>query len=304
MNLPFHEMLSIFIISMLAVPTGALMTDSARTRQFQQINEPYDPYYDSLWQPARPEQDIFVLHIPKAGGISLVADLSNIVGREHIWTNEVTYNLVLSPDSPYHQKDFKTVVTMLRDPRSHVLSQWQMCHTEQFQTDYPERPHMATSFEAWVDWWARHVYLPPPAPGDYSVLGCYSPVNLQTVRFSSWTAPSLQEANRNMMATDVVGLLEAYQESVCLFHAVYLEALPSYCNCANSALWSSFNATHDDHDNEHRKQISDYEPEVISNVDALTAQDRALYNAAKQRFLRDVSWAETHFGVKILCHDL
>merc|ERR1719265_159183 len=114
----------------------------------------------------------------------------------------------------------------------------------------------------------------------------------------------VEVAINNMMATDVVGLVEAYQESICLFHAVYRGILPQYCNCADLESWNTFEPTHKDHGVGYYKSLSDYAPEVLSKIDVFTAEDRILYNKATQRFFRDIQAAEARFGMKILCRNL
>jgi len=287
---------------------------------------PVDEY--GAWNLSPPtSQQIYVLRIPKCAGTSFVTDLSNIVGRHAIWTQEATYD-------DRNKGSFNFTVTMLRNPRKQVHSEYRFCHSEEYQTLW-DNSSKHQDFESWVSTWAsifRQGATSGWNPGITNLtlapFGCYWPVNMQTRAFTSPATPSLSGkslydggytitgqnlmrvdvgvdvAISNMMATDVVGLAEAYQESICLFHAVYRGALPRYCNCADEASWGTFEATHEDHGVGHYRDLDSYPPEVVSNIDVFTADDRPLYKKATKRFLHDIHSAETRFGMKILCRTL
>lgn len=66
---------------------------------------------------------IFHLHTPKAAGCSVVSDLSSLVGRKNIYSDERCFRLSDSANFTALQDR----VVMIRQPREHVFSQYQFC---------------------------------------------------------------------------------------------------------------------------------------------------------------------------------
>ena len=147
---------------------------------------------------------------------------------------------------------------------------------------------------------------------------CYCPYNMQTSRLICdsnmasilgggvkycYPSPNLTEAVRNMHAATLLGVTEAYQESICLFHANLLESLPDFCNC-DSPSWTSY-ASKAQHGVRHavpyNETIDDMPQQVLNRVDEMTREDRQLYKAAVTRFIADIEKVERRFGSKILC---
>ena len=172
---------------------------------------------------------------------------------------------------------------------------------------------------------------------------CYTPWDLQTQRLTcaqplsvTWTggADSAHHARVNDSSTwstdgssrvspelDVtlalanarrarfVGLVEAYQESVCLFAATTagVEALPAFCDCEDEGAWGQFASVGDDansharHGNYTHPSPEDLPAEVLEQIDAMTANDRLVYAAMVVRFVEDVEAVERASGKRVMC---
>ena len=103
-------------------------------------------------------------------------------------------------------------------------------------------------------------------------------------------------AMRNLNAATALGVTEAYHESVCLFHAHFLNSLPAHCKCQNPEVWVSYVATDAAYGVSYGRSIDDMPEEGLEKVDAMT-----LDRAAVKRFMADVQKVEDQFGSKILC---
>ena len=259
---------------------------------------------------------VFHLHIPKVAGCSVVKDLSDMVGREQVFSDEVCFSYSLANGASY-----ENTVVMVREPRDHVYSMYQFCnlavdpgyrfmvgkrHGLKGQAKYS----LAESFSAWINEWHEN-----PRWGNYDIYEdqefCYCPYNMQSSRLacnSDKTAKYCHEsanieiAKQNLQKATVVGILEAYHESVCLFSARLLGSLPEHCDCESTS-WNAYsetNISHHDQIDEPYGGINDMPQDTIQKVDDMTKEDRLLYQAAVQRFIKDIKEVELHFGKRIL----
>jgi len=136
---------------------------------------------------------------------------------------------------------------------------------------------------------------------------CYSPLSLQSQRLTCRRPLEYPEhidaelAVRNMQAAWFVGLVEAYQESICLLHAKANGTLPTFCDCTQPQLWDSFNGQHENH-NAHRQSVDAYPQEVLQELDGIVAEDLVLYRAARERFVAELRQVEREHGVQVLCN--
>ncbi|CAK9090855.1 Uncharacterized protein SCF082_LOCUS42839 [Durusdinium trenchii] len=100
------------------------------------------------------KDQVYNVHIPKSAGSSFALDAQEILRPLHLISQEGCLSL--------HQSNpqLKGAITMLRDPRAHVLSQYKMCRSQwvsEFRTAVRQKgdwvlPHR---FENWVDAWER-----------------------------------------------------------------------------------------------------------------------------------------------------
>ncbi|CAE7761860.1 CACNA1A [Symbiodinium sp. CCMP2592] len=278
-------------------------------------DEVMDPslQYTDCWNHSFPrDADVFHLHIPKVAGCSTVHDLGQIVGRENLYSDEICFSF--SKLAVFHH-----TVVMLRRPRDHVFSMYQHCYSGggpgyyaalKLMNAAPGEPgfSLPDTFGKWI-----HSWVTKPHFGFYGVYAdefhCYFPKDLQSHRMTC-ALPDEREATvsvaaaiENMKTASMVGITEAYHESMCLFAAKLTGSLPSYCDCENSTAWSAFEGTDEDHGVSYNDTVEAQPPDVLAGVDYLTQGDRQLYNASVERFIRDIKEVETNFGMKVLCGD-
>lgn len=172
---------------------------------------------------------------------------------------------------------------------------------------------MPPTFEEFVNAW-----YDKRKQGKRVAFCCFNPIDLQSYRLScpadTSSASSFQRREfaevdkdlvlKNLRSIDFVGLVELYQESLCLLQVHALGKLPEYCNCQNAQAWNKFVQVRPESHGVERHSLSDYSAETLQKVDELTAIDSLLYAEAVSLFKRNVEKVETTFGVKILCRDL
>lgn len=271
---------------------------------------------------------LFHLHIPKTAGVSFFLDasrvLSSIGGRLQVFSSEGCYSWADAMNLYPFKGRIVGSALMLRNPRAHVLSQYFFC----IKPDRPARDlqQMPQSFEEWIQAWTNirehgglnRNFLAAQnwAPVNETELpfSCFSPVNLQTqhlacqrpfeYRYGFADDVKLSLAVHNMNVSYFVGLVEAYRESMCLFHAKIVGVLPAACAC---------NSTREDHpfvDNlNHARHgvlphnLRSYSEDTLRIVDDLTDLDATLYAAGRDRFIREIRDLELQTSVRILCDD-
>lgn len=189
----------------------------------------------------------------------------------------------------------------------------------------------------WVEMKEQGVYPQGVAgPARTLPLQCYDPVNLQTQRLAcngrfpnAYSAElagqvGLQAALQHLREAWIVGILEAYTESICLFHVKVRGKLPVECVCAdghgNKTVTSSTRLSektgsaikrqlhHINHGlgegGRSKSSLDDAAPHVLEDLAKLIQNDRQLYNAGLDRFIEDVRQAEALVGRSFLCRDL
>jgi len=255
---------------------------------------------------------LYHLHIPKTAGTSFAGDIKKIVGDNmKVDSHEGCFG-----DSPHARAG---VVTMLRHPRDHVLSQYTFCATSTDKGPKFIQDTMPSTFGSWLQEWSR-LRKEGRAHRDFSVapsqhnqpwcsnlpFKCYSPLNLQSQRFTCETANkysdklNVDRAVENMQASFFVGIVEAYQESMCLLHAKTLNTLPTWCNCKDEKARKETGLLQASHGTVSHS-VQDVPKELLQDVDSFTEGDRELYRAAVHRFMNETREVEERHGVKILC---
>jgi len=269
-----------------------------------------------------PRMRIYHLHIPRTAGTSFFWDVPRVfnisqsmVSKEGCWKWKDRL------------KEITHVATFLRDPRSHVLSQWKYCSQGSI--------HLMTQvhkFRPWLKDWQkllndgklkgdfgsrsqtdRQLKFQKYLTASFLPFHCYSPSNLMVQHFSCRGTPfnytgtdNTKLAIKNMEATWFVGITEAYKESICLLHTKVHKKLPDWCNCENKTAWESFKSSHSSYYLDKTKvgaNVSELQPDTIQMIDNMTHGDRQLYQAGLRRFKREVREAEAKFHTKILCDD-
>ena len=229
------------------------------------------------------------------------------------------------------------VGTFLREPRAHVVSQYYHCRLSEDHAY--ARSLVPDTIDEWVAAWAQSTPADRAAlaaapvcvqEGVPKLYCCYTPWDLQAQRLTcaqpleaEWTggarindsstwatdgsklSPELNGtlALANARRARFVGLVEAYQESVCLFAATTagVEALPAFCDCEDEGAWGQFASVDNTHGNYTHPPPEALPAEVLERIDAMTANDRLVYAAMVVRFVEDVESVEHASGRRILC---
>mmetsp|Transcript_68494 Transcript_68494/g.155212 ORF Transcript_68494/g.155212 Transcript_68494/m.155212 type:complete len:343 (-) Transcript_68494:75-1103(-) len=273
---------------------------------------------------------IYYLHIPRTAGTSFITD-----AKKSLKTAQNALRLHLDMIDKEGCYGWRTelprvtkVAMMVREPRSHVLSQYLMCGEGpvNVMTTVPRAEH--DGFTYWLTRW-RELQDKKSVAGDFSrgigskkqqsvqlrvtystlPFHCYNPMNLQTQHLTCenpFTYPEAQDAEKaiaNMKESWFVGVSEAYQESICLFNEKVYGKLPSYCDCKNATAWKSFQQSHTAYHEKNVKTSSLLEqpPKVLEMIDRMTSADRALYQAAQERFVREMQELESKYSKTVLC---
>lgn len=204
-----------------------------------------------------PGQELWLLHIPKTGIASLCEELKlrnqwRHPDHEHCQgaaTNSHTLEKCLT--DVRHEGAFH--VTLLREPRAHVLSQYSECR---FDFDWhptlkgipgcPERPlrdcpqtFSANDFHEWLQHFVNGWTL------EDGMYHCYNPWNHQArtltcshndphkVMSMDQRVPNADDATKHLAAIEMVGITELYDESWCVLMYQLHNALPETCSCGS-----------------------------------------------------------------------
>eukprot|EP00438_Fugacium_kawagutii_P012905 Skav224009 [mRNA] locus=scaffold2932:62407:68355:+ [translate_table: standard] len=210
---------------------------------------------------------------------------------------------------------FAVTLTLLRRPSEHLLSWFYECTEDPalyLAGKGPGQPgfSMPRTFATWVHNWFVNWPTESYDVWDWEKpYNCTSPIDPQSRQLTcvqlEHYVPRINATNAiaAMQSITHVGLLEAYQESLCLFAVGLRRFLPDFCNCEDAAAWNAFQATeekHGTHGNSHESFDSQPE-EVRREVELLTSVDQLVYRAAVQRFIASMDELEASFGVRVLC---
>jgi len=299
---------------------GKALLQKARTLEQTRISKdgviaesgsPYDFYLE-----AEPNHTTWVfMHIAKSGGSSWVQNMQKDVlpgfleGDGFLSQENCSHNLAQAVEGK--RANF---TVMLREPRAHIYSLYMMsCCTMFGQTfgfkvaeDVAERepqPPLLRNVTAWLSWFSQ-----TNVTEDFGTV--YHPLNFQARHFTCLGEDphhvELPEPTMDSIFAQFnsdygfVGILERYQESMCLFVHMATGKLPAYCDCDDPESWDAFPERHEEYDSPPH-DIADLTSDDIRMIDALTQQDTALYAEGVRRFIRKIDDAEQNHGVHILC---
>ncbi len=250
-------------------------------------------------------EDVCFYHVPKTGGDSfknLLRDKLKRRGRT-FWSNEWC-----------PRRSNGTAAMLFREPRAHVVSQYFECRDSEWALKNRDKWERHGSFPrnsskrdpyAGFKTWIRH--FATGADGDF---GCYDPQDMQA-RYVTCSCertcahhiikprPTPARAAAGLAALDVVGVMEHFDASACLVIEAAGVDLPDACFCDTPASFTG-GRYHVAHGVAHHSPL-DLDQETLAAVDALTALDRHLINAARRRFARRVLEVEARLGRRILC---
>ena len=268
-------------------------------------------------------------HIAKTGGRSVRSEMLRLV--RPVGGAEQCY--------PPFAHASRVNVIFFREPRGHVLSQY--LHGAYAGKAAKRRaagfPHVDGDDIAGLARWAAHFARGwTPAAGDF--LG-YNPLNMMartlTCRDERWNCdyitscdapcahhvgqdaadatPPLGAALAAVHTADFVGVLELLPEALCLFEYRATGALPASCRCADGGGGADESGGEPSRGRAHvmnaRSQrsrakkvtMADAPPEVLADVDAITAVDAKVYRAAVLRLLCDIRALEEAAVARVLC---
>ena len=215
------------------------------------------------------------------------------------------------------------MVVFLRDPMSHVLSQFLECKYDAWgkkmtnHTGFPgyyDLDHALGGFDDWVQYF-DHLKTNRTRFGEHAAYKCYDPYNMQSRYFATdrgyphfvnsladqW--PNIDIARKRLNRVQVVGIVEHYPASLCLFE--YLaggqQFLTEGCQvCEGEQLQVVKSLIHEAHN------VPPHSIDLISNVTRLMIQnmttiDQQLYESARGIFQRHVDQVREETGIDLLC---
>lgn len=278
-----------------------------------------DPWFGarSFGKPA-----YFHMHIPKAAGYSVIADSLGHVLPEGtgFFSEEICFNDLNMLNKLYLGSG---IITFVRNPREHVYSQYLECTSDPYFSEKTSSTNrIFDNFTVWLKHFTEGLDT-GETQQDY--MGCYHPLNMQSRYFSCsyikchGIAPLGCTRQGTMQPHDlrddpqelatgianfdkflIIGLVEYYQESFCLFAEKVSGKLPAWCDCSDPEARASFQPKMVTH-NVPNHSISDLSQEDLDMIDMLTKHDSILYSNAQYRFQKDIKRLEDKHGVKIIC---
>lgn len=214
------------------------------------------------------------------------------------------------------------VVTLVRDPLTHVLSLYEHNRNSGFDT---RRMTFTGQKQPSLEQW-----LQIAVARNTTQLGTqHNPLNMQTTRLSATRGstkrqrlgvyPRKAELYRDELKPDLdlalrhvqqdawfVGITEFYRESLCLLRELALGTLPPECRCSSTSRrrrrgGGDLTETH----NRHHSRYDDrtFTGAEVSLISAATRLDRLVYGAALARFTAHLFQTEQRYNVHILCRD-
>jgi len=248
-------------------------------------------------------------HIPKTSGTSLRYELQQ-------YTNSTFFSKEVSVPSMINGTS-AIVLGMLRDPHAHVLSQFMHCKYNPYnhKRNYTGFPRNRTKtqegdledFDEWIEHFQSMERASPQNSWD-----CYNPVNMLTRFFGPECHPSedlcrggkshrqgsgsLHQAIHNLFVNvEWFAVTELYHESVCLFRWQANGFLPTECNAdtAQKAVHRSFGHHIPHYD------VKAIPERTIAKIDAITKNDRALYEAGRSILEQRIRSLELLLNVRI-----
>jgi len=146
-------------------------------------------------------------------------------------------------------------------------------------------------------------------------LGCYSPQNMQTraltcseanhnaVHGQLKSTEGFDEAMVNIHKLYFVGVMELYQESLCVLLTMVRGFVPSFCDCEDPHSWNSFETVWDDYGAPAHSK-TDLNDDQINTIKTMAADDMLIYSAGVSIFMDVARQVEAKYNTRIVCGDI
>lgn len=247
------------------------------------------------------QDDLYNLHIAKTGGTSFYSDM-----RKH------GIKFKSSEDKNWRRlrHDRRRYLTTIREPLSHVASMYKHCTESKHQcSECMNSSIHKTPFRAWVHYWHffksfyngsmvqdmyerfKYTYCFNFYRNELDNFNCYTPVNWQASQLGIFNVSSIQTRINQFFHINV---LTHYDESICVFLVKYQQTIPEECICQTGSMgFRGKSESHGVRKYDFRDMIIDGDHQ--QEMQEITSLDKAIYDHARNRLLREVRFIRTHF---------
>ena len=200
-------------------------------------------------------------------------------------------------ESDYNERADYTY-TILREPTSHVLSQYFHCKEAPVHTK--KKRELMPSLDEWLQYWHNHMDEAKKLEKDRDELfKCYIPVNMQskllnlnhTRIFGDNEDAAIKEIESRFT---ILGDTSQMTKTKCSIVAAFSGIVPTPCNCTHLK-----RRRLNDHGVIHHGNTFNATVQQRKLIDEITKVDQQLYRYSKVIFARQVEKLEKDFGVKI-----
>lgn len=230
------------------------------------------------------------MHIPKTGGASLRKELSTLFQNgQHglLVSSEKRAAVALKEVIELRNcAGHVRVLTMVREPTTHVLSQYSHCTGARvYRSHWKDVPPLQV-------WLSAHDQTHNTTTAKRYTNCRYSPRNLQ--------ASYIESVQEELW---FLGVMEHFQLSMCLLHYQLLHDMPKECDCNSRKKNTGSNGLRVHHRNHNLKKIA---PSSLTDLERnlihrLTETDTDVYQSAMFEFFQRVHAVESKSGVNISC---
>jgi len=261
------------------------------------VKKAADSLYDERASSSHNDKSLYqyyYLHIPKAGGNGalrfLNEDMEHIHQRKvcnhgfkYEWLNwtQNDPDCVIHMSESYYSPNAKHIMTVVRPPLEHVVSQYFHCKESK---DHATRSHLMPSLDVWLEQWTKaQDSKSQKVVREYD---CYNPINLQTKKLGN------PENNIELLDRfDVIGVLPQLARSTCLMTIEISGIIPPRCNCTNT-----HRRLRADHGVIHHGDSFKLTKNQTKMINQLTKRDALLYKNGLDIFENHVRYVETKYS--------
>ena len=261
---------------------------------------------------------VLFLHIPKTAGASFKRDM-NSYGNFNLTKTEFCYQELLQFGN--HSDKLPYMVTFLRNPRSHVLSQFFECKYDLWgkvttmNTAFPRNSSDVEDFILWVNHFYEYWKISSDKKlwniNNASVVddfNCYTPYNMQARALSNECVDSHHDHSSinyinltsyvdNFHSLPFVGVVEYFRVSFCM---VWFYVGEKFTRARDLFCRESYEQSHVRHGVPDHSDITLYPDSVWDKVDEMTQLDLKLYNMGVQRLLKNFEELRSTYNIDFI----